>query len=95
MRFDFQQIKKITPIAFQLGNLSGVRIIAKILLSNGEEYSSFLIPPEYQPFEKIPEYIIKSAIVKYNYIPLEDNIIIGSNEEFQKFIENISVSSRI
>lgn len=87
--FSLIGIKKVMPLAVQVGNLSGARIIAKITFRDGEEYTSFLFPPDYLPFEKIEDYIINSAVVKYGYLPLEEKLHLSSREELEGFLKSI------
>lgn len=85
--FDFKEIEKIIPIAVQTGNLSGAKIIAKIYPPTGDDYTSFLLSPDYLPVEAVPDYIVESAIVKYEYFPLKEKTIIKSKEEFNDFLK--------
>lgn len=89
---DFKDIEKIVPVAAQTGNLSGINIIAEIFPRTGGKFVSFLLPPDYLPFEEVQNYIVQSAIVKYGYSLLKDKISIHSKEELENFIQSLEES---
>lgn len=92
---DFKNIKEIIPQAVQNGNISGIRVIVQIYPSEGEPYFSFLIPPDYFNIDLIPDYIVKSAIIKYGFLPIEEKISITSPEKLESFIQSFKKDSSI
>lgn len=91
MNFKELGIQTIKPLALLSGGLNGTRFIAEATTEEGNTKLISLIPPDYNPSNgvEIEEYILESAVEKHNYVPVEHDPIL-STEEYEKYLREIN-----
>ena len=88
-------MNNLTIIAY-LPDLSGIKLIVKIIKDNKELYY-FALPPNYQINESqnIDEVIVNSAILKHSYIPLNKTVEIKESisQTLKEVAKELEISS--
>jgi len=94
MNFKELGIRTIKPLAVLGGGLNGTRFIAETITEDGKSKLVSLVPPNYNPSNgvEIEKYILDSAIEKHDYVPVDHDPIL-TTEEYEKYLREINQPS--
>lgn len=81
-------VRPLIPKAY-LRDIGKVYLIVELQQLKGEPQYAFLLPPDYQIKEKVPRYMLDSAVAKYFYEPIEAEIIIKDYQALLRYIKTL------